>query len=98
MGLFDNVAGIGCFRQDLGPGAVLLPGFALPDEALLLAALHQVIEQAPFRHMVTPGGFPMSVAMTTAARWGGFQTKLVTVMTTSIPTAAGPGRPCRTPF
>jgi len=56
MGLFDNVAEIGCFRHDLGPGAVLLPGFALLDEALLLTALHKVIEQAPFRHMVTPGG------------------------------------------
>lgn len=70
MGLFDNVAEIGCCRQDLGPGAVLLPGFALPDEALLLTALQKVVEQAPFRHMVTPGGFRMSVAMTNCGSLG----------------------------
>ena len=61
---------IGCFRQDLGPGPVLLRGFALPDEALLVTALHKVIEQAPFRHMVTPGGFRMSVAMTNCGSLG----------------------------
>jgi DNA oxidative demethylase len=70
MGLFDNVPEIGCFRQDLGPGAVLLRRFALPDEDLLLTALRRVIEQAPFRHMVTPGGFPMSVAMTNCGSLG----------------------------
>src|ERR1700688_3912275 len=70
MGLFDNVPKIGCFRQDLGPGAVLLRRFALPDEDLLLTALRRVIEQAPFRHMVTPGGFRMSVAMTNCGSLG----------------------------
>jgi DNA oxidative demethylase len=70
MGLFDNVAEIACFKEDLGPGAVLLRGFALPYEALLLMALHRVIEQAPFRHMVTPGGFRMSVAMTNCGALG----------------------------
>jgi DNA oxidative demethylase len=70
MGLFDNVPEIGCFRQDLGPGAVLLRRFALPDEDLLLTALRRVIEQAPFRHMVTPGGFRMSVAMTNCGSLG----------------------------
>ena len=70
MGLFDNVAEIGCFTQDLGPGAVLLPGFALSGEALLLTALHKVIVQAPFRHMATPGGFRMSVAMTNCGTLG----------------------------
>ena len=70
MGLFDNVAEIERFKKGLGLGAVLLHGFALPDEALLLTALHKVIEQAPFRHMVTPGGFRMSVAMTNCGSLG----------------------------
>jgi alkylated DNA repair protein (DNA oxidative demethylase) len=48
----------------LSEGAVLLRGFALPQEASLIAALGAVAERAPFRHMVTPGGFTMSVAMT----------------------------------
>lgn len=48
----------------LADGAVLLGGFAIPIEAKLLAALGRVVEAAPFRHMVTPGGWRMSVAMT----------------------------------
>lgn len=65
--LFEGV------RRDpsLAEGAVLLGGFALPMEAPLLAALDAVAAEAPFRHMVTPGGFTMSVAMTNcgAAGW-----------------------------
>jgi alkylated DNA repair protein (DNA oxidative demethylase) len=38
--------------------------FALEREAALLEALYDVAERSPFRHMVTPGGFRMSVAMT----------------------------------
>jgi len=60
-------------RRDppLADGAVLLGGFALPMEAPLLAALDAVAAESPFRHMVTPGGFTMSVAMTNcgAAGW-----------------------------
>jgi alkylated DNA repair protein (DNA oxidative demethylase) len=67
MGLFDNTTEI---EQDLGPGAVLLRGFALPQVTTLLTALPRVIEQAPFRHMVTPGGFRMSVAMTNCGSQG----------------------------
>ncbi len=47
----------------LGPGAVLLGVFATAMEAELLAGLDGVLGSSPFRHMVTPGGFPMSVAM-----------------------------------
>lgn len=56
--------------ERLGPGSALLHGFALPDEPALLAALEAVAGQAPFRHMVTPGGFRMSVAMTNCGPWG----------------------------
>ena len=67
LDLFEDV------RRDLPltKGAVLLGGFALPMEAPLLAALASVVAEAPFRHMVTPGGFTMSVAMTNcgAAGW-----------------------------
>ncbi|MBB3175780.1 DNA oxidative demethylase AlkB [Variovorax sp. Sphag1AA] len=54
----------------LGPGAVVLRRFARPDEAALQDAVRQVIEQAPLRHMVTPGGFRMSVAMTNCGDLG----------------------------
>ncbi len=49
---------------------MLLGGFALPAEASILAALKRVAKAAPFRHMVTPGGFRMSVAMTDCGRAG----------------------------
>ena len=48
----------------MAAGAVVLHGNALAFEDALLAALQAVTAQAPFRHMVTPGGFPMSVSMT----------------------------------
>jgi len=51
-------------RVDLVPGAVLLRGFALDCAADVIAAYEAVITEAPFRHMVTPGGQTMSVAMT----------------------------------
>ena len=48
----------------LGADAVVLRGFASDIEAELLAALDSVAALAPFRNMVTPGGYTMSVAMT----------------------------------
>ena len=54
----------------LAPGAVLLAGFALADEARLLAELADVTAAAPFRHLVTPGGFRMSVGMTNCGALG----------------------------
>lgn len=54
----------------LSSGAVLLHGYALPQEAEILAGIAQVAEAAPFRHMVTPGGFEMSVAMTNCGTLG----------------------------
>jgi alkylated DNA repair protein (DNA oxidative demethylase) len=55
---------------ELGAGAVLLRGFALPHEADIAAALRAVEAGAPFRRMVTPGGFTMSVAMTNCGALG----------------------------
>ena len=57
-------------RLVLGDGAVLLGGFACPVEAALLRALAAVADAAPFRHMVTPGGHRMSVAMTNCGAVG----------------------------
>lgn len=46
----------------LGDGIVLLRGFA--DTARLLPIVEEIAARAPFRHLVTPGGQTMSVAMT----------------------------------
>jgi len=51
-------------REALGTGAFVLPGFALPFVDELLPAIRAVEADAPFRHLVTPGGFTMSVALT----------------------------------
>jgi DNA oxidative demethylase len=61
----------GARDRRLAEGAALLGGFTRPVEAPLLAALERIVAAAPFRHMETPGGFRMSVAMTNcgAAGW-----------------------------
>ncbi len=63
--LFDLEA-----TQKLRDGALLLRGRALPVERGLLAAIDRITAQAPFRRMVTPGGFQMSVAMTNCGSVG----------------------------
>jgi DNA oxidative demethylase len=57
--------------EPLAEGATLLRGFARQQVPGLLAAVQEVAAAAPFRHMVTPGGYRMSVAMTNcgAAGW-----------------------------
>ena len=50
--------------------AVWLPDYASQEAADLLAALQPVIAEAPWRHMVTPGGQRMSVAMTNCGQVG----------------------------
>ena len=54
----------------LAPGAMLLRGFAEPFEAHCVTALRRIVVVAPFRHMVTPGGHRMSVAMTNCGTAG----------------------------
>jgi len=54
----------------LGEGGVVLPGFARELAAALVAAVDEIAAVAPFRNMVTPGGFRMSVAMTNCGRAG----------------------------
>jgi alkylated DNA repair protein (DNA oxidative demethylase) len=67
--LFEPDAGIE-LPQYLAPGAVLLRGFATAESAALAADLRRVLARAPFRHMVTPGGLSMSVAMTNCGSYG----------------------------
>ncbi len=66
LGLFDRPGEI----TPLGPQSCVLRGFALPHVPALLAALAGVEAEAPFRHMVTPGGFTMSVALTNCGSLG----------------------------
>jgi DNA oxidative demethylase len=54
----------------LGPRATLLRGYALPYDEGVLLSLNDVIAAAPLRHMETPGGHRMSVAMTNCGALG----------------------------
>jgi DNA oxidative demethylase len=68
--LFDGARDVGLAQEQLAEGATLLRGFARAFEHDLLPALRAVTEQAPFRHMQTPGGHQMSVAMTNCGKVG----------------------------
>lgn len=54
----------------LGEGAAVLRGFAYMQGEALLAQVHAIADAAPFRHLVTPGGHTMSVAMTNCGALG----------------------------
>lgn len=54
----------------IGPGAVLLHGFARDGAPALLQAIESVLQQAPLRHLQTPGGYTMSVAMSNCGALG----------------------------
>jgi len=68
--LFESVADVLPSREVMAEGAVLLRGFARPSESELIGALRDIAGLAPFRHMVTPGGHSMSVAMSNCGNLG----------------------------
>lgn len=57
-------------RVALGQQSVVLRGYALPVVDALLAGVDDVTAQAQFRHMETPGGYTMSVALTNCGELG----------------------------
>ena len=67
MDLFDNMTEQ---HVHIAEGAVLLRRFALTNEVSLLNDLKSIIAKSPLRHMVTPSGFTMSVAMTNCGKLG----------------------------
>ena len=70
LGLFDDLPAPYAAPEVIAPGAVLLRGFALDVEEALLSAVEQVTAAAPLRHLVTPGGYTMSVAMSNCGALG----------------------------
>src|SRR5690348_45085 len=59
-----------CSREQLEDGAVLLRGFASDKAPLLIQEVERIAQLAAFRHLTTPGGYGMSVAMTNCGRVG----------------------------
>ncbi len=68
--LFDGPANIELNEESLGPGATILRNFAVTEETEILSGFNDVVSKAPFRHMITPGGFRMSAAMTNCGALG----------------------------
>ena len=68
--LFADIPDVRPSQEAMAERAVLLRGFAKPFEADLIADINAIVAQAPFRHMVTPGGHQMSVAMTNCGSVG----------------------------
>jgi alkylated DNA repair protein (DNA oxidative demethylase) len=65
LDLFDRPA-----QETIAPGAALLHGLALDAAQQLWADIAQVVAAAPLRHLVTPGGYRMSVAMSNCGPLG----------------------------
>jgi DNA oxidative demethylase len=67
--LLSSLEPIGDVEQ-IADGAVVLRRFARHQTAALVATVDKIAAAAPFRNMVTPGGFRMSVAMTNCGSAG----------------------------
>lgn len=70
LDLLATAGGTSHWREQLAPGAVVLRGFATASATAVLAEIREIIARAPFRHMQTPGGFRMSVAMSNCGDFG----------------------------
>jgi len=68
--LFDEPVPAYAGPLAMGPGAAILRGFALPAAAALRQGVDAVLAAAPLRHLVTPGGQTMSVAMSNCGPLG----------------------------
>ncbi|HGH5979924.1 TPA: DNA oxidative demethylase AlkB [Kluyvera georgiana] len=68
--MLDLFADEAPWSEPLAPGAMILRRLARAHSTALLAAIEQVAAVSPFRHMVTPGGYTMSVAMTNCGPLG----------------------------
>ncbi|WP_371422854.1 DNA oxidative demethylase AlkB [Tardiphaga sp.] len=68
--LFADITDAQPAREELAEGAVLLRNFFVAEQPEVIAALRIIVKAAPFRHLITPGGHTMSVAMTNCGRAG----------------------------
>lgn len=92
----DLFAGLEPARPEtelMAQGAVLMRGHALFEAAALLSDIAEIADVAPFRHMVTPGGFSMSVAMTNCGPFGWVTDRRGYRYETTDPLTGKPWRP-----
>ncbi len=74
LDLFDHDYSDVCAEERrvefLSTQVALLHGFAKPYMTDLVQQLERITAQSPFRHLTTPSGHRMSVAMTNCGDWG----------------------------
>ena len=68
--LFDNLTAEGPASEWVGPATLWLHGFVSEQADGLLQVLQPILKAAPLRHLLTPGGHRMSVAMTNCGDLG----------------------------
>ncbi len=68
--MLDLFADAEPWQEPLAAGAVILHRFAFNAAEQLIRDINDVASQSPFRQMVTPGGYTMSVAMTNCGHLG----------------------------
>jgi alkylated DNA repair protein (DNA oxidative demethylase) len=57
-------------QLQIAPGAVLLHAFGRASDTALLQSIEAVLQQAPLRHMQTPGGYTMTVSTSSCGALG----------------------------
>ncbi len=70
LDLFADDTGQPLTNEQIGPQSFVLRGFALPVVERLLPAIEAILSRAPFRNMMTPGGYTMSVALSSCGQLG----------------------------
>ena len=70
LDLLSHAGAATTWTERLGPGSLVLRGFAANEAECLYGEIGKIVASAPFRHMLTPGGFRMSVAMSNCGTVG----------------------------
>ncbi len=80
-------------RIAIGHQACVLRGFALRWESDLLGQVQELVQRAPFRHLRTPGGRQMQVAMTNCGDFGWYSDQRGYCYTATDPLSGQPWPP-----
>ena len=70
LDLLSHAGATTTWTERLGPGSLVLRGFAASEAETLYGEICKIVALAPFRQMLTPGGFRMSVAMSNCGTVG----------------------------
>ena len=91
--MLDLFADAEPWQEPLAAGAVILHRFAFNAAEQLIRDINDVASQSPFRQMVTPGGYTMSVGI-----WAGRPIGKVISIRPLIRKQINRGPPCRRVF